>query len=79
MANNNSRQTTGSGAPTDHPGLPRRAEDVSEQLLVLANTECRNAKLIHMGLFQGERLKGLIECAIRQMLVLTSAPAIKQL
>jgi hypothetical protein len=50
-----------------------------EQLLVLANIEGMNAEFIHMGLAQGERLKRLNEIAIRQMLVLTSAPAIKQL
>lgn len=48
-----------------------------EQLLVLANIEGMNAELIHMELSQGERLKRLNEIAIRQMQVLTSAPAIK--
>ncbi len=50
-----------------------------EQLLVLANIEGMNAELIHMGLSQGERLKRLNEIAIRQMQVLTAAPAVKQL
>jgi len=50
-----------------------------EQLLVLANIESMNAELIHMGLSQGERLKRLNEIAIRQMQVLTSSAAIKQL
>ncbi len=50
-----------------------------EQLLVLANLEGMNAELIHMELSQGERLKRLNEIAIRQMQVLTSAPAIKRL
>ena len=50
-----------------------------EQLLVLANLEGMNAELIHMRLSQGERLKRLNEIAIRQMRVLTSASAIKQL
>jgi hypothetical protein len=50
-----------------------------EQLLVLANIEGMNAELIHMGLTQGERLIRLNAIAIRQMQVLTSAPAIKQL
>jgi len=50
-----------------------------EQLLVLANLEGMNAELIHMGLSQGERLKRLNEIAIRQMQVLTAAPAIKRL
>jgi len=50
-----------------------------EQLLVLANIEGMNAELIHMELSQGERLKRLNEIAIRQMQVLTTAPALKQL
>ncbi len=50
-----------------------------EQLLVLANIEGMNAELIHMGLSQRERLKRLNEIAIRQMQVLTSAAATKQL
>ncbi len=50
-----------------------------EQLLVLANIERMNAELIHEGLSQGERLKRLNKIAIRQMQVLTSASALKQL
>ena len=50
-----------------------------EQLLVLANIEGMNAELIHMGLSQGNRLKRLNEIAIRQMQVLTSTSAVKQL
>lgn len=50
-----------------------------EQLLVLANIEGMNAELIHMGLAQSERLKRLNEIAIRQMQVLTAAPAVRQL
>jgi KilA-N domain len=50
-----------------------------EQLLVLANIEGMNAELIHMGLAQGERLKRLNEIAIRQMQVLATATAVKQL
>ena len=50
-----------------------------EQLLVLANIEGMNAEFIHMGLPQGERLKRLNEIAIRQMQVLTSMRAVKQL
>ncbi len=50
-----------------------------EQLLVLANCEGMNAELIHMGLTQGDRLKRLNAIAIRQMHVLTSVPASKQL
>jgi hypothetical protein len=50
-----------------------------EQLLVLANIEGMNAELIHMGLSQGERLKRLNAIAIRQMQVLTAAPALKQI
>jgi hypothetical protein len=50
-----------------------------EQLLVLANIEGMNAELIHMGLSQGDRLKRINEIAIRQMQVLTAAPALKQI
>jgi hypothetical protein len=50
-----------------------------EQLLVLANIEGMNAELIHMKLTQGDRLKRLNAIAIRQMQVLTAAPALKQL
>lgn len=50
-----------------------------EQLLVLANIEGMNAEFIHMGMAQGERLKRLNEIAIRQMQVLTAAPAVKQI
>lgn len=50
-----------------------------EQLLVLANIEGMNAELIHMGMAQGERLKRLNEIAIRQMNVLSSASAVRQL
>ena len=48
-----------------------------EQLLVLTNIEGMNAELIHMGLSQTERLKRLNQIAIRQMQVLSTAPAIK--
>ncbi|MBI4238728.1 MAG: KilA-N domain-containing protein [Deltaproteobacteria bacterium] len=50
-----------------------------EQLLVLANIEVMNAELIHMKLSQSERLTRLNQIAIRQMQVLTAAPALKQL
>ena len=50
-----------------------------EQLLVLANIEGMNAELIHMGLSQGDRLKRLNDIAIRQMQVLASTSAVKQL
>ena len=50
-----------------------------EQLLVLANIEGMNAELIHMGLSQGERLKRLNTIAIRQMQVLTTTHALKQI
>lgn len=50
-----------------------------EQLLVLANIEGMNAEFIHMDLAQGERLKRLNQTAIRQMQVLTSDPAVRQL
>ncbi len=56
-----------------------RDEAGIEQLLVLANLETINAELIHMGLPQSERIKRLNEIAIRQMQILTSAPAVKQL
>lgn len=64
-----------------NPGLDGNMRDHAtvEQLLVLANLEGMNAELIHMGLSQGERLKHLNEIAIRQMRVLTSASALKQL
>jgi hypothetical protein len=50
-----------------------------EQLLVLANIEGMNAELIHMELPQSERLTRLNQIAIRQMRVLTVAPAVKRL
>lgn len=56
-----------------------RDQATVEQLLVLANIEGMNAELIHMGLPQSERLKRLNQIAIRQMRVLTGAPAVKQL
>lgn len=65
-------------ANTDKQGNVRDYATM-EQLLVLANIEGMNAELIHMGLAQGERLKRLNQIAIRQMRVLTAAPAVKQL
>jgi len=64
-----------------NPGLDGNMRDHAtvEQLLVLANLEGMNAELIHMKLSQGERIKRLNQIAIRQMQMLTSAPAIKQL
>jgi hypothetical protein len=56
-----------------------RDDATIEQLLVLANMENMNAEFIHMGLSQGDRLKRLNQIAIRQMQVLTSVSAIKQL
>lgn len=50
-----------------------------EQLLVLANIEGINAEFIRMELSQGDRLKRLNEIAIRQMKILITAPALKQL
>jgi len=50
-----------------------------EQLLVLANMEGMNAEFIHMGIPQSDRLMRLNEIAIRQMQVLTVAPALKQI
>jgi len=63
-----------------NPNLEGNMRDFAtvEQLLVLANIEGMNAELIHMRLSQGERLKRLNEIAIRQMQVLTSALAFKQ-
>jgi KilA-N domain len=46
-----------------------------EQLLVLANIESINAEFIHMGMPQSERLIRLNQMAIRQMHILTAAPA----
>jgi hypothetical protein len=64
-----------------NPGLEDNMRDYAtiEQLLVLANMEGMNAELTHMGLSQGDRLKRLNEIAIRQMQVLASASAVKQL
>ncbi len=64
-----------------NPNLEGNMRDYAtiEQLLVLANIESMNAELIHMGLSHGERLKRLNDIAIRQMQVLTAAPALKQL
>ncbi len=56
-----------------------RDDATIEQLLVLANIEGMNAELIHMALTQGDRLKRLNAIAIRQMELLTAAPALKQL
>jgi len=50
-----------------------------EQLLVLANIEGMNAEFIHMALLQGERLRRLNQIAIRQMQVLTTSTAARQL
>ena len=50
-----------------------------EQLLVLANIEGMNAEFIRMGLSQSDRLTRLNQISIRQMQVLVSAPAVKQL
>ncbi len=49
------------------------------QLLVLANLESLHAEFIHLKLAQRERLHRLNQIAIRQMLVLTSVPSLKQL
>lgn len=64
-----------------NPGKNGNMRDFAtiEQLLVLANMEGVNAELIHMGLPQGERLKRLNEIAIRQMEVLATTSAVKQL
>ena len=63
------------------PALEGNMRDYAtiEQLLVLANIEGMNAELIHMKWPQHKRLAHLNEIAIRQMQVLASAPALKQL
>ncbi len=65
----------------ENPKLEGNMRDYAtiEQLLVLANIEGMNAEFIHMTRPQRERLKRLNEIAIRQMQVLTSTSAIKQL
>ena len=64
-----------------NPGKKGNMRDYAtvEQLLVLANIEGMNAELIHMSLLQGERLRRLNGIAIRQMKILTTSPAPKQL
>ena len=64
-----------------NPSLDGNMRDFAtiEQLLVMANIEGMNAEFIRMELAQGDRLKRLNEIAIRQMKVLISAPAMKQL
>ncbi len=64
-----------------NPGLDGNMPDHAsiEQLLVLANIEGMNAEFIHMALSQGERLKRLNQIAIRQMQVLTTSAAARQL
>ncbi|MHB0896081.1 MAG: KilA-N domain-containing protein [Spirochaetales bacterium] len=64
-----------------NPSLDGNMRDFAtiEQLLVMANIESMNAEFIRMELAQGDRLKRLNEIAIRQMKVLISAPAMKQL
>jgi hypothetical protein len=64
-----------------HPDAEGNMRDYAplEQLVVLTNLESLNAVLIRQGLTQSERLLKLNEIAIRQMQVLATAPAIKQL
>jgi hypothetical protein len=64
-----------------HPDLDGNMRDHAsiEQLLVLANIEGMNAEFIHMSLAQGERLQRLNQIAIRQMHVLTTSAAARQL
>jgi len=64
-----------------NPNLEGNMRDYTtiEQLLVLANMEGMNAEFIHMGIPQSDRLMRLNEIAIRQMQVLTVAPALKQI
>jgi hypothetical protein len=51
----------------------------TEQLLVLANLESMNARLLKLGMTQAERLKELNDMAIDQIQILLDAPSIKQL
>jgi KilA-N domain len=64
-----------------HPATEGNMRDYAplEQLVVVTNLESLNAVLIPQGLTQSERLLKLNEIAIRQMQVLATAPAIKQL
>jgi len=78
MSPSSAGQSNNGDANADLEGNMRDYATI-EQLLVLANIEGMNAELIHMELSQGERLKRLNEIAIRQMQVLTAAPALKQI
>ncbi len=51
----------------------------TEQLLVLANLESMNARLLKLGMNQSERLKELNDIAIDQIQILLEAPILKQL
>ena len=51
----------------------------TEQLLVLANLESLNARLLKLGISQTERLKELNEMAIDQIQILIENPSVKQL
>lgn len=51
----------------------------TEQLLVLANLESMNARLLKLGISQSERLKELNEIAIDQIQILLDTPILKQL
>ena len=61
-----------------HEGNMREYASV-EQLLVFANIESMNAELIHMRLSQRDRVTRLNRIAIRQMRVLTTSRAGRQL
>jgi hypothetical protein len=63
----------------DNPNLEGNMREYATIEQLLANIESMNAEFIHMRLSQGERLKRLNEIAIRQMQVLTTAPALKQI
>ncbi len=64
-----------------HPDAEGNLRDHAplEQLVVLTNLESLNSVLIRQGLPPSERLRNLNEIAIRQMQVLISTSAIKQL
>ncbi|NJN35552.1 MAG: KilA-N domain-containing protein [Saprospiraceae bacterium] len=51
----------------------------TEQLLVLANLESMNARLLKLGITQSERLKELNDIAIDQIQILLETPILKQL
>ena len=59
--------------------IPPQVTPVQASMTYASEADLLNAELIRMSLSQGERVKRLNEIAIRQMRVLTGAPAIRQL